>query len=45
MHEAKQGQTNSRPTVVVFDMMLEITGVMLGRIMIKNKIKIQKLNN
>lgn len=47
MHEAKQGQTNSRPTVVVFDMMLEITSVTLGRIMIKNKIKIkiQKLNN
>lgn len=45
MHEAKQGQTNSSPTVVEFDMMLEITSVTLVRIMIKNKIKIQELNN
>lgn len=45
MHEAKQGQTNSRPTVVVFDVMLENTSVSLRKIMIKNKIKIQKLNN
>lgn len=45
MYEAKQGQTNSRPTVVVFDIVLETTRVTLGSIVIRNKIKIQKLNN
>lgn len=45
MYEAKQGQTNSRPTVVVFDIVLETTRVTLGSIVSRNKIKIQKLNN
>lgn len=41
----RQSKDKQIPTVVVFDMMLEITSVTLQRIMIKYKIKIQKLNN